>query len=123
MEETLFEYGFRSVNGIVKKVYYLHEIPNISQKCDVWNILPIIYVRQATPFTDMTGKRAFVGDQYMTCHDTVYTIFYKNGAFCGGEDIDSCEPLGWSPINKEEMKGCDFLSKEAKIIGNIHDKK
>ena len=27
-----FEYGFESVNGIVKKKYYLHEIPNIKEK-------------------------------------------------------------------------------------------
>lgn len=44
--EIKFEYGFRSQNGVVKKVYNLYEIPNIKEKCDVWGYLPIIYVRQ-----------------------------------------------------------------------------
>jgi hypothetical protein len=48
-----FEYGFESVNGTVKKVYHLHEIPNIQQKCDVWNILPIKYVRPFTGVNDI----------------------------------------------------------------------
>lgn len=46
--EIKFEYGFESVNGIIKKVYSLSEIPNIKEKCDVWNVLPIKYVRQFT---------------------------------------------------------------------------
>lgn len=57
-----FEYGFNSVNGIVKKQYYLHEIPNIKEKCDVWNVLPIAYVRQSIGHKDKNGKEIFVGD-------------------------------------------------------------
>ena len=51
--ELKFEYGFESVNGTVKKVYHLHEIPSIQQKCDVWNILPIKYVRPFTGVNDI----------------------------------------------------------------------
>jgi hypothetical protein len=60
--EIKFEYGFESVNGIVKKVYHLHEIPNIQQKCDVWNVLPIKYVRQFVGHKDKNGTEIFEGD-------------------------------------------------------------
>ncbi len=60
--EIRFEYGFESVNGTVKKVYQLHEIPNIQQKCDVWNVLPIKYVRQSTGLKDKNGTEIFEGD-------------------------------------------------------------
>lgn len=60
--EIKFEYGFNSVNGIVKKQYYLHEIPNIKEKCDVWNVLPIAYVRQFTGLKDKNGKEIYEGD-------------------------------------------------------------
>ena len=50
--EIKFEYGFESVNGIIKKVYHLHEIPNIKEKCDVWGVLPLVYVRQFIKTTE-----------------------------------------------------------------------
>ena len=59
MRTIKFEYGFSSVNGIVKKQYYLHEIPNIKEKCDVWNVLPIAYVRQFSGLHDKNGKEIY----------------------------------------------------------------
>jgi hypothetical protein len=56
MRKIKFEYGFNSVNGIVKKVYHLHEIPFMHDKCDVWQILPVAYVRQFTGLTDKNGR-------------------------------------------------------------------
>ena len=59
---TKFEYGFNSVNGIVKRKYYLHEIPFMHSKCDVWNILPIVYVRQFTNFKNKNDIEIYSGD-------------------------------------------------------------
>lgn len=66
--EIKFEYGFESVNGIVKKKYYLHEIPNIKEKCDVWNVLPIVYVRQFVGLFDNNGEEFLDGDIYKLTH-------------------------------------------------------
>lgn len=57
-----FEYGFQSVNGIVKKVYHLHEIPYIKEICDVWNVSPIVYVRRFTGLKDKKGTDIYEND-------------------------------------------------------------
>jgi uncharacterized phage protein (TIGR01671 family) len=62
MREIKFEYGFQSQNGIVKKVYDLANIPRIAQICDVWNELPIVYVREFLGKHDKTGKEIYMGD-------------------------------------------------------------
>lgn len=62
MRQIKFEYGFESVNGLVKKTYHLHEIPNIKDKCDVWNVLPIVYVREFTGLHDKNGLEIYEGD-------------------------------------------------------------
>jgi hypothetical protein len=98
-----FEYGFRSVNGIVKKVYALSQIPNIEKICDVWNILPIVYVRQFTGLQDKNGVDIYVGDLIAhKFYSTPVEVSYKNGSFCA-EDVS-------------------LLSDSVEVIGNIHEK-
>lgn len=77
-------------------------------------------VVEQTPFIDIDGTKAFEGDQYITGYDVVYTIFYVNGAFCGGINIHYCQPLGWE-LSEGEITKCDWFNSTAKIIGNIHD--
>lgn len=96
-----FEYGFDSVNGIVKKVYHLHEIPNIQQKCDVWNVLPIKYVRQSTGFKDKNGTEIFEGDQLHICAGYSSTVEFQDGMFVSvykhpedGETIPLLDVIG-----------------------------
>lgn len=114
-----FEYGFESVNGIVKKVYYLHDIPNIKNKCDVWDILPLKYVRQFTGLTDKNGKECYEGDlsiiegnlcevkfgTFFTC-GWDFKIIGKMGSYNMG---DVCRNFN--------SKGC----KDFEIIGNIFE--
>ena len=113
MREILFEYGFESVNGIIKKVYYIGEIPNIAKKCDVWNVLPVVYVRQFTGLTDKNGVRIFDGDKLGTVfikdYRSVYTVVYRNdGCWC----LSSKDGFVFHPQY-------DFWS-ELQVIGNIH---
>jgi len=115
--EILFEYGFQSVNGIVKKVYAISEIPNIAKKCDVWNVLPIVYVRQFTGLTDKNGVKIFEGDVCEFIKDGFLreeTAHFSNGCFNLGE----CMYLAQVLIDKyiEVMESIE-------VIGNIHETK
>lgn len=52
---------------------------------------------------DRNGKEIKVGDKYKTYkYDTIYTVFWKGGAICGGKTFDICEPLGWVVENDVE---------------------
>jgi hypothetical protein len=112
MSNLKFEYGFKNVNGIVKKKYYLHEIPNIKDKCDVWNVLPIIYVRQFTGLLDKNGIEIYVGDwlRYATGYTSV--IVFKDGAFLS---------IYSHPEDGEELLITDLYLPNVEIIGNIYE--
>ena len=113
-----FEYGFSSVNGIVKKVYHLHEIPNIKEKCDVWNVLPIAYVRQFTGETDIDGKEIFVGDIVKTHED------WDTYKFQAGEINEVYFGYGGFRLKAKNPKAKGYWledGKDVKIIGNIFE--
>lgn len=112
MANTKFEYGFESVNGIVKKKYFLSDIPNIKENCDVWNVLPIVYVREFTGFKDKKGKEIYEGDLIKT--------------FAGiGEIIWQSHSGEWIVKLLSEGRGyvdIDFKrSQEWNIMGNVHE--
>jgi len=111
--EIKFEYGFKSVNGIVKKIYHLHEIPNIHQICDVWNVLPIIYVRQFTGLLDKNGNEIYEGDNLLDernhgdYSDDVAEVRFDNGKFCYP--------------NYGTLSDLSDINDYSEIIGNIYD--
>jgi len=123
MKNLKFEYGFESVNGIIKKVYALSEIPNIREKCDIWNVLPIKYVRQFTGLQCKNQRDLYEGDRCKYHHNTskwlvsyTFEIIFKDGSFYAY----------WERMMRGTLeKHFDLLSKidrsKVKVIGNIYD--
>ena len=132
MRELKFEYGFQGVNGIVKKVYYLSEIPNIKEKCDVWNELPIIYVREFTGLKDKNLVDIYEGDLVNLLipnefQNTVFKIVYLLGGFSLESKDNSPTSIGfyfYGAVDNgfiKNWKECD--GSLFKVIGNIHENK
>lgn len=110
MREIKFEYGFKSINGIIKKTYSLSQIPFITQLCDVWDNLPIEYVRESTGLTDKNGVDVFESDiiEYKGAKGVVY---YDND-------------IAMFMVRFEYLRSnysFDSVDEEFEVIGNIHE--
>jgi hypothetical protein len=84
-------------------------------------------VGQFTGLLDKNGTKIFEGDLYKTYYNelNVYQVFFKNGSFCGGLDIENCVPLGWKVDidESEEVYEDDETTGIMEIIGNVFDNK
>jgi uncharacterized phage protein (TIGR01671 family) len=104
MREIKFEYGFKS----------------IAQKCDVWNVLPIVYVRQFTGCKDKNGIDIYEGDIFkrIDTKDTYTAIWNKDG-FMASQLWDE-----WTKKDVSSQKknvGIPFMTTfKIEIIGNTY---
>ena len=117
--EIKFEYGFESVNGIVKKKYFLHEIPLIADKCDVWNVLPIKYVRQFTGLKDKNGIEIYEGDLIELDSNRTCAVSWHE--YRGGWDLDFVSEKEQTP--KFLPCGIQDVANRGVVVGNIHESK
>jgi uncharacterized phage protein (TIGR01671 family) len=117
--EKRFEYAFEGVNGTIKEVYHLHEIPRIQVICDVWNVFPIKYVRESSNLKDKNGKEIFEGD-------IVKCLLAKEpedkGFICQFKDYQ------WKFINVRypdddfyDIIDYDYIQKNCEIIGKTFE--
>jgi hypothetical protein len=109
MRVIKFEYGFQSQNGIVKKVYELSQIQKIAEICDVWNELPIVYIRQFTGLLDKNGVEIYEHDKVEDDLGNVFEIVYNND-FVGFR-------LKSDKNYKFHISHCNRIE----VIGNIHE--
>lgn len=109
--EIKFEYGFNSVNGIVKKKYYLHEIPFMHDKCDVWQMLPVLYVRQFTGLKDELQNDIYEGD-ILDFPFEIGIAYVINDGFRFAVKSPGSEAIDYEG---------EYVLQHTRIIGNIYE--
>ena len=116
-----FEYGFQSVNGIIKKQYFLSEIPSIKNKCDVWGEMAIVYVRQWTGLQDKNGTDIFEHDIIQYDNGTKAKVIFKEGAFIGYDGYAISSDEAYLLLVCEDSSPFDENKFELEVIGNVHE--
>ena len=114
--------AFNTIAGRMSTNYEIQELEKIEGKTQWQNLKVMLW----SGLLDKNGKEIYEGDIY-AAHGHKYTVFYKNGAFCGGKSIEQCSPIGWEPEEgtEEEYTGdlsISFFCSEIEVIGNMYEK-
>jgi hypothetical protein len=63
-------------------------------------------IKMETGLFDKNGVQVQIGDKYTVeggfrKNRTIFTVFWKSGAMCGGTSYDKCVPLAWEVADVE----------------------
>ena len=129
MREIKFEYGFEKYDkSIIKKVYSLSQIPNIKEKCDLWDEMPISYVRQFTGLQDKSGIDIYEGD--IVKHHVLWgdnqvrdeiegNVYFLKGTYYINSDASNRDGIYHKKL-EEVISSFKPEKYSCKIIGNIY---
>jgi uncharacterized phage protein (TIGR01671 family) len=85
------------------------------------SIYPNRFVKSIfTGLKDKNGKEIYEGDLYVS-FGNVYEIVFKNGAFCGGKNINCCTPMAWECDDEKDELIEGVFNLQIEIIGNIYE--